>query len=226
MIIDKARNEFRVKLQKQHPNFVYYETHHVIPKTLGGLDSKTNLVLLTPREHFVVHCLLPRMCANNSDRLKMNYAIRMMRRLDEIKHSKLYEFERIRINKEGMSKESKLKMSEMKRGKPGIPHTSETKLKIAKSRLGKTCSDETKRKIAESLRGRKHCDEHKQNVSESLIGKKRKPFSQEHKINLSLSHQGNNHSSETKLKISESMRKRNQNTFDQPGGMSSSPSSS
>lgn len=33
----------------------YVETHHIIPKSLGGDNTKTNVVLLTGREHFICH---------------------------------------------------------------------------------------------------------------------------------------------------------------------------
>jgi hypothetical protein len=36
----------------------YYEKHHIIPKCLGGNNSKVNLVYLTAREHYVAHQLL------------------------------------------------------------------------------------------------------------------------------------------------------------------------
>lgn len=36
----------------------YYENHHIIPKSFGGTNDKTNLVLLTGREHFICHYLL------------------------------------------------------------------------------------------------------------------------------------------------------------------------
>lgn len=36
----------------------YIETHHVVPKCMGGPDSADNLVRLTPEEHFVAHQLL------------------------------------------------------------------------------------------------------------------------------------------------------------------------
>jgi len=36
----------------------YTEAHHIVPKCLGGLDIKSNLVDLTGREHFVAHLLL------------------------------------------------------------------------------------------------------------------------------------------------------------------------
>jgi hypothetical protein len=37
---------------------VYYEKHHILPKCLGGDDIKTNLVLLTAKEHYICHKLL------------------------------------------------------------------------------------------------------------------------------------------------------------------------
>lgn len=38
----------------------YFERHHIKPKSIGGDNSKMNLVLLTPREHFICHALLIR----------------------------------------------------------------------------------------------------------------------------------------------------------------------
>lgn len=42
----------------------YYEAHHILPKCLGGVDSKENLVLLTAKEHFICHLLLEKMYPN------------------------------------------------------------------------------------------------------------------------------------------------------------------
>ena len=36
----------------------YAESHHIIPKSLGGSDDQINLVDLTAREHFICHWLL------------------------------------------------------------------------------------------------------------------------------------------------------------------------
>jgi hypothetical protein len=48
-----------IKQQKRKKNNgVYYEEHHIIPRSLNGTNRKTNLVLLTPREHFLAHYLL------------------------------------------------------------------------------------------------------------------------------------------------------------------------
>lgn len=38
--------------------FVYCESHHITPKSLGGGDDKSNLTWLTAREHFIAHLLL------------------------------------------------------------------------------------------------------------------------------------------------------------------------
>jgi hypothetical protein len=36
----------------------YFERHHIIPKCLNGINDKSNLVLLTAREHYLCHWLL------------------------------------------------------------------------------------------------------------------------------------------------------------------------
>ncbi len=43
------------------PDNYYFENHHIIPRSLGGNNSKSNLVKLTAREHFVCHLLLTKM---------------------------------------------------------------------------------------------------------------------------------------------------------------------
>lgn len=41
------------------------ETHHIIPKCMGGSDNKSNLVELTPEEHYVAHQLLIKIYPDN-----------------------------------------------------------------------------------------------------------------------------------------------------------------
>ncbi len=43
----------------------YTETHHVVPRCLGGTDDPTNLVELTPEEHYVAHQLLVKLHKGN-----------------------------------------------------------------------------------------------------------------------------------------------------------------
>ena len=41
----------------------YTERHHIVPKSLGGSNEKSNIAILTAREHFLCHWLLVKMYA-------------------------------------------------------------------------------------------------------------------------------------------------------------------
>lgn len=101
-IIKKAQSQNRKRLRKDNPLYIYYERHHIIPNSLGGSDDKTNLVLLTSREHFVCHVLLPKMCENSSDRYKMDWALTAMSmkhsRLGTYFNSRLFEYHKNRLD--------------------------------------------------------------------------------------------------------------------------------
>ena len=56
----------------------YTESHHIIPRSLGGSDEKTNLANLTAREHFICHWLLTKMTIGQS-KIKMLLALQAMR---------------------------------------------------------------------------------------------------------------------------------------------------
>ena len=45
---------------------IYTESHHVKPRCLGGSNDKSNLVELTPEEHYLAHQLLVRIYPYNS----------------------------------------------------------------------------------------------------------------------------------------------------------------
>lgn len=61
-IIDRAKSRTFIE---------HKETHHIIPKCLGGNDSKENLVDLSGKEHFLCHLLLTKMVPDNK---KLIYA--------------------------------------------------------------------------------------------------------------------------------------------------------
>lgn len=68
-LIKKALQQNRIKVPHDG-----YDRHHIIPKSLGGDESSSNLVLLTGREHYLAHKLLVKMYQGN-DRKKMIYAL-------------------------------------------------------------------------------------------------------------------------------------------------------
>lgn len=60
MDYEKIHNEIirRAKSDNRNKQTGIFELHHIIPRSFGGDDSPGNLVLLTPKEHFIIHVLL------------------------------------------------------------------------------------------------------------------------------------------------------------------------
>lgn len=56
----------------------YGEVHHILPRSLGGSDDRSNLVKLTAREHFICHLLLVKIHQNSASYYKMVKAFFMM----------------------------------------------------------------------------------------------------------------------------------------------------
>lgn len=66
-----------IKNRLNNPAIGYIESHHILPRSLGGSDTCDNLVGLTAREHFIVHQLLPRFIVGQG-RYKMIHAAACM----------------------------------------------------------------------------------------------------------------------------------------------------
>ena len=115
---------------------VYIEKHHIIPKSLGGDNSKENLVCLTAREHFICHLLLTRM-TSDVDRTKMAHAAwRMTCTANKLQA-------RYKANSHSYQSIRKLFIDQIK----GKPRSEETKEKLRVANLGKTVSDEVRMKM-------------------------------------------------------------------------------
>ncbi len=70
LIIENAKNRI---LNKN----IYFESHHIIPKSLKGTNDLSNLVKLTAREHYIVHQLLPKF-TKGKDKSKMIWAFKCL----------------------------------------------------------------------------------------------------------------------------------------------------
>lgn len=147
------------------------ETHHVIPACLGGSDARSNLVELTPEEHFVAHQLLAKIHAGNK---QLGVAVAMMAATGSRRRSKNKEYgwlKRLRVaSQTGVARTSAArasisagrKMSEKARtaiallhaAKVGVPLSAETRDKIRRAHLGRKASDETRMKISAAGKGR------------------------------------------------------------------------
>ena len=53
------------------------ERHHILPLSLGGLNTQDNRILLTAREHFIAHRILAK-STTGSDKMKMALAVHRM----------------------------------------------------------------------------------------------------------------------------------------------------
>ena len=78
---------------------IYYESHHIIPKCLGGNDKKDNLVFLTAREHFIAHLLLVKMYPTNYGLVKAaNMMCSYNQTMSERISNRRYEWLRIKLS--------------------------------------------------------------------------------------------------------------------------------
>lgn len=119
----------------------YKEKHHIFPKSLGGTDSKDNIVELTAKEHYVVHHLLTKMCVKHEDTIKMWNAFFLMHihnLSNRYYSSRTYEL-------------SKMKMAEGKKLLVGVKnhffgkkHSEESKSKMKVKRKDRECRVDNK----------------------------------------------------------------------------------
>lgn len=193
--------ESRRILNRVKNNDGLLEKHHIIPKSLGGSNDDDNLILLTPKEHYIAHLLLTEIY-EGKDKAKMCYALlKMCQNNPNQKRgysSKRYEKAKQLVSencsggnhpssgKNLWSDKQKKEISERMKGennpmygnkpwnygKTLTPLSSEHKQKISESLTGYKKSNETKKKISESHKGKKKSEEHKRKLSESLKGRK------------------------------------------------------
>lgn len=153
-IIANIRLQNRIRYKKNHVNYIYLENHHIIPKALGGTDNLNNLILLTPKEHFICHWLLTKMCINTFYKQKMLNAFSGMFSWKDKRNltSKQYQIIKENCKSRIRTSESRAKQSQTNLSK-----------NIISSRKGKTLKEfygddvkslEVGRKISESLKGK------------------------------------------------------------------------
>lgn len=173
-IVNRAKQEIRSKKLK------YFESHHIIPTSLGGKNTKDNKVLLTFKEHWTCHRLLVKMAINPIHINKMNYALYCMSRLNDEQMSRSLSF-----HQKMKSMEANRIASSTRNHKPnlGNKHSIETIELLRKKATGKKHSIETIKKIQQNniitnnsrgskvkkaLTGRVKNNNHKQKLSDSM----------------------------------------------------------
>ena len=89
----KIYNQLIERAQSRDDETTFYEKHHVIPRCIGGTDNPSNIVKLTPEEHYVAHQLLVKIYPHNA---KLSFAASMM--IPNRPNNKLYGWLRRRIS--------------------------------------------------------------------------------------------------------------------------------
>jgi hypothetical protein len=156
-LIDKAKREDRDYISNK-----IYERHHILPKCMGG-DGKVNqwrthpnIVILTPREHYLAHTLLCEIYPENS---KLKFALwAMSNQLGENRKYKICsrQYERVRENYVKLVR--------------GVPKTDEHKIKLSEALKGREREEFTelhKINISKNIKGIKKSKEHRKNLSKS-----------------------------------------------------------
>ena len=183
-IIIKAKSENRTKLRKNQKDYVYYENHHVLPKCLGGINDKENLILLTAKEHYIAHKLLIHIHKGN---YKLVCAFFRMTFSKFTKHklsSRDYEYAKILKSTTPISQETRQKMKDHK-------FSDEHKRKLSESHKGPHSKDRNHANffgVNNPFYNKKHSDITKEKMREKKLGtstsRKGKSLSEEHKMAL------------------------------------------
>lgn len=153
-----------------------YDSHHIVPRCVGGTNESSNLVRLTYREHIHAHLLLAKIYPTHK---KILYAATAMTSC-------------FRSNRE---------CAWLRKLHNQTPISEETRKKISAAVLNR--STESLKKISDGMIASWKSTDLRKNLASKRRGI---PLSEEHKQNLSLHHVGmqdKHHSTATKLKIGE-----------------------
>lgn len=135
MFLKNKYTELYYKIIESARNFPvdgYKENHHIVPRSLNGSNDALNLVLLSPRQHFICHYLLTKMVEKETfywyKMINAFTAMRMGRNNRPIyMNSRLFETAKLEaieiIKNRVVSEETRRKKSLALRGKKKRPRT-------------------------------------------------------------------------------------------------------
>jgi len=171
----------------------YSETHHIIPKSLGGTNGPENLVRLTAREHFICHVLLTKMTtgkhftkmchaawmmANCKNELQKRYKA-TSKMYAKLKEAHATNMSTIMASNNPMADpliRQRHREALARRGKTtgntGQQHSEETKAKMRAARRTQVITDETKQKLSIANTGKRQTDETKEKRAAKHRGRK------------------------------------------------------
>ena len=165
----------------------YCEKHHILPKSLGGNNTKSNLVSLTAREHFICHWLLTKMTEGDA-RTKMIYALYRMRSGAPAKKMERYTTKitsKVYENLRGQ-----LKVSDETKQKMRKPKSESHRANISKSRKGISFSEEHIANMSSSHKGKPSYTRSSETKEKNRAARIGMVLPTEWRQNISASHKG------------------------------------
>jgi hypothetical protein len=179
----------------------YSEKHHIVPRSMGGGDEPSNIIVLTLRQHYVAHWMLWKV-----------YGGKMAVAFDYMNGIKKYGYRltgrTIKLLSEDVSKRrserpvSDATKDKQRQAKLGRKLSAEHIEKVRQASIGRTYSEETKRKVSEAKKGIStrgtgwsQSEETRNKIGQAQVG--------------ALNHMhGRKHSMETRMKMKEAHRLR------------------
>lgn len=157
----------------------YGESHHILPKSLGGSDDVNNITHLTAREHFICHWLLTKIYKEGEPHWKMLNAIRMMRA--ENKNQNRYKNKITARVYANLKEEYSIAQSKKMTGENNPMYGKPVSQEVRKGRSERALINNPAKRPEVGIK-----------ISKSKIGVKREKFTDEWKANMSAAKVGEN----------------------------------
>lgn len=198
----------------------YFETHHIVPRCLGGSDDTSNLIKLTAREHLIAHILLMKI---NPEIFGLTFAVTQMSKkgilngrsyeyvrktcsknqslyFKDLWNDPLYRDKQEFRNSEDYKTKMSVRMKEYYQTEEGLKNIEIVRKKIT----GKVISEEHRNKISEATKGISKPEGFGDKISKARTGMK---FTEEHIENFKKSRVGKGMGDRNSMSTEENRRK-------------------
>lgn len=166
------------RLTKQPVKPTYFEKHHIVPRSLGGGDEKSNIIRLTPEDHLFAHLLLAKVYGGGMWHAVNAMLMQSHKRAVGGKYSqvrrRIYAKAKIEFS---AAHSAKMRGRFLGESHPmfGVPCSELAKQKTRERHaagLNPMNSQEARDKVSKALRGRARTEDHCKKISLAKIGVK------------------------------------------------------
>lgn len=181
-----------VERAKQRVLNEYTESHHIVPRCMGGGDEASNLVRLTAEEHWVAHKLLVKIHSSERGLIFALVAMTMSNR-------------GMRPSNKAFGWVRRLIAQALSESRKGVARDPAMMAKVWAGNRGRITPEHERQKISHGLKGKSKSAEHNAKVSAALKGRVSpmtgRTHSPETKERMRLAALARKHTAETKEKL-------------------------